>query len=101
MASAERSVALAPVRSTLSLRDLFRLAVYIEDGVEGARRRIADAEQYVSDFGVGSYCGLGRPATATARAPIAHSVPPIPALRRATAETIGAVLDLHRSVAEL
>jgi len=80
---------------------LFLGLINVVDGVEGARRRIADAEQYVSDFGVGSYCGLGRPATATSRAPTAHSAPPIPALRRATAETIGSVLDLHRSVAEL
>lgn len=80
---------------------LFLGLINVVDGVQGARRRITDAEQYVSDFGVGSYCGLGRPATAGARGPIAHSAPPIPALRRATAETIGSVLDLHRSVAEL
>jgi hypothetical protein len=80
---------------------LFLGLINVADGIEGAKRRIADAEQFVSGFGVGSYCGLGRPATATALGPTAHSHPPIPALRRATPKTIGSVLDLHRSVAEL
>lgn len=80
---------------------LFLGLINVADGIEGARRRIADAEQVVSNFGVASYCGLGRPPTSVARGPIAHSEPPIPALRRATPETIGSVLDLHRSAAEL
>jgi hypothetical protein len=74
--------------------------INIADGMEGARRRIASAERIITGFGVASYCGLGRPSTAQARGPSAHSHPPIPALRRATPETIGDFLDLHRAVAE-
>ena len=48
---------------------LFLGLINVVDGVQGARRRITDAEQYVSDFGVGSYCGLGRPATADCTGP--------------------------------
>ena len=33
-----------------------------EDGVEGARRRIAAAKVYVDDFGVATECGMGRDA---------------------------------------
>src|SRR5262249_46369588 len=75
--------------------------INISDGVSGARRRIASAEKVVRGFGVASYCGLGRPPSVQARGPSAHANPPIPALRRATAETIGDFLDLHRAVAEL
>ena len=75
--------------------------INIADGVDGARRRIAAAEKAVAGFGVASYCGLGRPPSPEARGPSAHAHPPIPALRRATTETIGDVLDLHRAVAEL
>ena len=35
--------------------------INIADGVEGAKRRIAMAEKVVPSFGVGSFCGLGRP----------------------------------------
>ena len=75
--------------------------INVWDGVDGARRRIAAAEKVVTGFGVASYCGLGRPPSVEARGPSAHSHPPIPALLRATPETIGEVLDLHRTVAEL
>ncbi len=71
------------------------------DGLEGAKRRIAIAEKFVSDFGIGSFCGLGRPASPDTSGPTAHSHPPIPALRRATAETIGEYLDIHRAAALL
>jgi hypothetical protein len=71
------------------------------DGVDGARRRIAIAEKIVTGFGVASYCGLGRPDTAQARGPSAHADPPIPALQRATSDTIRDVLELHRAVAEI
>jgi hypothetical protein len=57
------------------------------------------AEAFVSDFGIGSFCGLGRPPARDAHGPNSHTHPPIPALRRATPETIGEMLDLHRQVA--
>jgi hypothetical protein len=75
--------------------------INISDGVSGVRRRIASVEKVVRGFGVASYCGLGRPPSVQARGPSAHANPPIPALRRATAETIGDFLDLQRAVAEL
>jgi hypothetical protein len=34
--------------------------VHYTDGVEGTRRRIAAAEKYVQDFGIGTECGFGR-----------------------------------------
>jgi hypothetical protein len=75
--------------------------INIADGLEGAKHRIGMAEKVVSDFGVGSFCGLGRPPVSDAPIPSNYASPPIPELRRATPETIGAVLDLHRQVAAL
>ena len=71
--------------------------INLADGLEGARRRIAAAKTAVSDFGVSMFCGLGRAAAPR----IAPYSPVVPQLRRATPETIGDVLDLHRAVAEL
>jgi hypothetical protein len=79
--------------------ELYLGLLNLGDGLEGAARRIALAEKIVPDFGVGWYCGLGRPALPDARGPSSHVHPPVPALRRATAETIDAVLDLHRAAA--
>lgn len=75
--------------------------INIADGVEGAKRRIGMAEKVAPSFGVGSFCGLGRPPAADATGPSSHANPPIPELRRATPGTIGAVLELHRQVAVL
>jgi hypothetical protein len=75
--------------------------INLADGVEGARKRIAMAEAVVSDFGVGTFCGLGRPPTPQAFGAITHTHPPTPELKRATPETIGDVLDLHKAVAEI
>lgn len=75
--------------------------INIADGIEGAKRRIEMAEKFVPSFGVGSFCGLGRPPAPDATGPSSHANPPIPELRRASPETIGAVLDLHRQVAAL
>jgi hypothetical protein len=88
--------------------------VNLQDGLEGARQRIALAEQVVSDFGIAMFCGLGMPPAeggfeAQRRAlglqPIRSAFPPEapahPGLRRATPETVGEVLDLHRRIAEL
>ena len=94
---------MAPLKS-LALQpqtQLYLGLINIADGLDGARQRIASAERVVTGFGVAFYCGLGRPPSAEARGPSAHSHPPIPALRRATSDTIGDVLDLHRAVAEL
>lgn len=75
--------------------------INIAGGVDDARRLIAAAETAVTGFGVAFFCGLGRPPSSQARGPTAHSHPPIPALRRASSDTIADVLDLHRAVAEL
>jgi hypothetical protein len=53
--------------------------VHLADGVAGAKQRIEAARQHLSDFGVGTSCGLGR---------------------RAPAE-IPRILALHREVAEI
>jgi hypothetical protein len=88
--------------------------INLADGIEGARRRISLAEQVVSDFGVAMFCGLGMPPTAGSfeeqrralglqriKSDVLAQPPAHPGLRRATPETIGEVLDLHRQVAEL
>jgi hypothetical protein len=83
--------------------------INLADGVEGARRRIALARAVVPDFGVSFFCGLGMPRQIdSAGEPgslrrIAGTPTPAmrPELRRATEETIGDVLELHRAVAEL
>ena len=52
----------APLK-TLNLTrgtELFLGLVHPQDGVEGARRRIAAASTAVSDFGIGTECGFGR-----------------------------------------
>src|SRR5262249_9674722 len=89
--------------------------VNLADGLDGARRRIALAETAVAGFRLPPFCGLGQPPAegggyeAQRRGmglqPIKSATegqaPAHPGLRRATPETIGAVLDLHRQVAEL
>lgn len=78
---------------------LYLGVINLHDGVEGAKHRIAMAEKVVTGFGVASFCGLGRPPAANAQGPTMHSHPPIPELKRASPETIGAVLELHKAVA--
>ena len=74
--------------------------INLADGLDGARRRIAMAEKVVPEFGVAMFCGLGRaPGAAGPSGTLAHAV--VPALRRATPDTIGAVLELHREIANL
>ena len=88
--------------------------VNLQDGLEGARRRVALAEQVIPNFGIAMFCGLGMPPAdgeyeAQRRAlglqPIKSAfLPEAPqhlGLRRATPDSIGEVLDLHRQVAEL
>ena len=71
--------------------------INLADGLEGAKRRIAMASRSVSDFGVGMFCGLGRAPVNAMPGQTPHGV--VPELRRATPETLGEVLDLHRDVA--
>jgi hypothetical protein len=78
--------------------------IHLTDGLEGARRRIAAAQTAVSDFGVGFFCGLGSapglsPIATSAAGPTGQATPP--RIPRATPDTIGEVLDLHRQVAQL
>jgi hypothetical protein len=83
---------------------LFLGLIHVSDGLEGARRRVAAARTAVSDFGVGHFCGLGAPPTvvASVRGATAQAgPPPPPRIPRATPDTIGDVLDLHRQVAQL
>lgn len=52
----------APLKN-LRLQDgteLYLGLVHAEDGVEGARKRIAAAKKYVANFGVASECGISR-----------------------------------------
>jgi hypothetical protein len=89
--------------------------VNLADGLEGAKRRVALAEAVVSDFGIAMFCGLGHIPAAfggyeaqrremglqAIKSATDGQAPTHPGLRRATPETIGAVLDLHRQIAEL
>src|SRR4051794_13592580 len=75
--------------------------INLADGLEGAKRRVQAAERHIGAFGVSAFCGLGRPPTTLAKGPSTHVAAPIPELQRASAATIGAVLDLHRQVAQL
>ena len=66
----------------LQLRDgtkLYLGLVHLADGIAGATRRMAAAGRFVKDYGIATECGLGR----------------------RPAETIPAVLALHRDVATL
>jgi hypothetical protein len=75
------------------------------DGLEGATRRIALARAVVPRFGIAFYCGLGMPASGQPATGLRSGVPAPaeyhPGLRRATRDTIGDVLDLHRTAATL
>ena len=74
--------------------------INLADGIDGAKKRVGMARKSVGDFGVAMFCGLGRaPGAAGPSGTLAHAV--VPALRRATPDSIGEVLDLHRAVAEL
>ncbi|HUB94473.1 MAG TPA: hypothetical protein VL993_01060 [Stellaceae bacterium] len=91
---------------------LFLGLLNLADGLDGARRRIALAESIVPDFGVSFFCGLGMPPGGYGegepgglrRVPGSGdpSAPALrPTLKRATVDTIGDVLDLHRRAAAL
>lgn len=63
----------------LDVPELYLGLVHLTDGVAGARRRLAAAQRFFSDFGIATECGFGR------RQP----------------ETIPVLLALHREIAEL
>ena len=72
--------------------------INLADGIEGARHRVGLAKAAgISDFGVATFCGLGR---APSSGPPNHPAT-VPALRRATPDDIDQVLELHRAVAQL
>jgi hypothetical protein len=58
---------------------LFLGLIHLTDGIDGAKRRMASADQFVSNYGVATECGFGRR-------------PP---------DTVLSLLDLHRAVATL
>jgi hypothetical protein len=69
------------------------------DGIEGAKKRIDMARKAVSDFGIAWYCGLGR-AIETPGFQAALRPHVIPTLRRASADTLESILELHKQAAE-
>ncbi|MFM9970873.1 MAG: hypothetical protein ACKVQK_20965 [Burkholderiales bacterium] len=74
--------------------------INLADGLEGTKRRITMAKKAVPDFGIAMFCGLGRaPGAAGPSGTLAHAV--VPALRRATPDTLADVLKLHRDAASL
>ena len=85
--------------------ELYLGLLNLADGIDGARRRIALADAVRPEFGIAFYFGLGLP-PAESVPPSAHAERATSAayhagLRRATPETIGDVLDLHRTASEL
>lgn len=65
--------------------ELFLGVIHMDDGLEGARRRIAAATSAIADFGVGAFCGLAQPSRQEAAHP----------------HTVEEIFELHRKVAEL
>jgi hypothetical protein len=43
-----------------NLRQLFLGLLHEQDGIEGAKRRMAAADRFINDYGVATECGLGR-----------------------------------------
>ncbi|GMA31036.1 hypothetical protein GCM10025875_10280 [Litorihabitans aurantiacus] len=50
----------APLVGLSPVGELYLGLVHRQDGLEGAQRRIAAAQQHVQDFGVATECGIGR-----------------------------------------
>ena len=85
---------------------LYLGVINLADGVAGAKNRLEMAERHVRVDGVAFFCGLGGAEQARSVGSPRPAEPNYgqftdPQLQRATPETIGAVLDLHREVAEL
>jgi hypothetical protein len=61
--------------------ELYLGVVHLEDGVDGARRRVEAALRHVSSFGVATECGLGRhPAEAVPEVLRTHAAVAVPLL---------------------
>jgi hypothetical protein len=97
----------APLRDLHLPRDteLYLGLLNLADGLEGAQRRMALADTVVAGYGIAFFCGLGNAPVASRRSGAEPnrlaSAEYHPGLRRATPETIGAVLDLHRAASQL
>jgi hypothetical protein len=57
----------------------------MDDGIEGAKRRIAAAATATPDFGVAAFCGLAQPSRQEGARP----------------HTMEEIFELHRKVAEI
>ena len=64
---------------------LYLGVIHMDDGIEGAKRRIAAAATAIPDFGVGAFCGLAQPSRQEAARP----------------HTVKEIFELHRKVAEV
>jgi hypothetical protein len=64
---------------------LYLGVIHMDDGIEGAKRRIAAAAMAIPDFGVGAFCGLAQPSRQEAARP----------------HTVEEIFELHRRVAEV
>ncbi|WP_309128291.1 hypothetical protein [Microbacterium sp.] len=58
----------APLAQLAPVAELYLGLVHREDGAEGARRRIAAASRFVTDYGVATECGIGRAPRGTTEA---------------------------------
>jgi hypothetical protein len=63
---------------------LYLGVIHMDDGLEGAKRRIAAAATAIPDFGIGAFCGLAQPSRREAARP--HTVDEIFALHRQVAQ---------------
>jgi len=71
----------APLRdlNLKTLSELYLGIVHLTDGIDGAKRRLAAAKRAAADFGIATECGWGR----------------------RQRETVPALLNLHREIAQL
>jgi hypothetical protein len=67
----------------LGATELYLGLVYLDDGIEASKRKIAAASKYVGHFGVATACGMGNPAN---RVPI---------------EKMPELIHYHRTVADI
>lgn len=75
---------------------LFIGLINLGDGLEGAKKRIVLAERAIDDFGIATFCGLGHAPEGRMGM---YRDRGVPALRRATPQTLDEVLRLHREAA--
>ncbi len=64
---------------------LYLGVIHMDDGIEGAARRITAAATVIPDFGVAAFCGLAQPSRQEAARP----------------HTVEEIFELHRKVAEV